>query len=624
MDFSVEPCDDFYKFSCGKWQEDHPFPQYLTGWDYFNKLFYSMRTDLRKILDSKPIADTQPKAMSKLYNFYKGCSNEAIRNANGYSALMKKVDELGGWPSTDPYWNESVYDWEEALIKLVKLDISPIVDIAVVLDAKDTTHPMIEIGTFSMAAGSNIHSKQFGIKRQKPKVNHYFSNLNEGNDAYFDKIKLIMNEIYNNSMPIDDTKLKNDLNDTLLLVNDLNNAQTATYSTQYYQQHYNDFKFKVKDLSGQFPSFNWLKLLTKLFPTLDAEDTVFIPDINFVQKFGQIIAQTDKKVLANYFAITLVSQLGDYTTPKMHEILYNEKLDAPEILPNICYQALEDKLPDLLGRLFVDTYFNRHRNEAMSDMREITSLVHQTFAKSIYDNEWMDTTTKIEAMNKIIHISENIAYPEWTMNDQLLLQYYDSYSDISVNDFFTSALNVIEAKKMQTFNFPAAIAQYPFYLMHRPVAMNLGSIGMIMAHEMTHALDLQGSLFDYKGDLRNWWTNTTREIFLNKSENIADNGGIREAYRALKEYQIRKPGEFQRLPGVMEKFTEEQLFFISFANMWCSNYQSDAIADTLRKQPHPPESVRVNGSLANFDRFTEAFHCKPGSKMFRKPEERYQ
>ncbi|CAG2177493.1 unnamed protein product [Oppiella nova] len=72
----------------------------------------------------------------------------------------------------------------------------------------------------------------------------------------------------------------------------------------------------------------------------------------------------------------------------------------------------------------------------------------------------------------------------------------------------------------------------------------------------------------------------------------------------------------------MEKFTEEQLFFISFANMWCSNYQSDAIADTLRKQPHPPESVRVNGSLANFDRFAEAFHCKPGSKMFRKPEER--
>ncbi|CAG2116395.1 unnamed protein product [Medioppia subpectinata] len=185
-------------------------------------------------------------------------------------------------------------------------------------------------------------------------------------------------------------------------------------------------------------------------------------------------------------------------------------------------------------------------------------------------------------------------------------------------------------------------------MMDRPWAMNLGSIGMIMAHEMTHALDIQGSLYDFKGDLRNWWSESARKTFTDKSqcfvnqynsyrfpeqnmtvngsltlgENIADNGGIREAYRALKAYQKQRSGQFERLPGKMDQFDEEQLFFISFANMWCSNNLPNAVKKTLESGAHPPESVRVDGSLANFDKFSDAFHCKPGSKMFRQPEER--
>ncbi|CAG2114738.1 unnamed protein product [Medioppia subpectinata] len=163
-------------------------------------------------------------------------------------------------------------------------------------------------------------------------------------------------------------------------------------------------------------------------------------------------------------------------------------------------------------------------------------------------------------------------------------------------------------------------------MMDRPWAMNLGSIGMIMAHEMTHALDIQGSLYDFKGDLRNWWSESARKTFTDKSQCFVNQYN---SYRfpeqnmtALKAYQKQRSAQFERLPGKMDQFDEEQLFFISFANMWCSNNLPNAVKKTLSSGAHPPESVRVDGSLANFDKFSDAFHCKPGSKMFRQPEER--
>ncbi|CAG2120956.1 unnamed protein product, partial [Medioppia subpectinata] len=222
------------------------------------------------------------------------------------------------------------------------------------------------------------------------------------------------------------------------MVTKFQNAKTKTISTDYYMKHYNEFKFKVKDLFVIYPTFQWESLLRKIFPNLGPEDTIFIPDINFVQKFPEIIRTTEKRALANYFAIITITNLGEHTTTKMYEFINDEKLDAPEILPNICYGYLKDLLPDLLGRLFVDKYFSP---KYVREMNELTQLVQKSFLISITENEWMDIQTKAEAMRKVDYIKHKVAYPEWTMRDHLLEQYYQSYNDISIDNYFTSAAN---------------------------------------------------------------------------------------------------------------------------------------------------------------------------------------
>jgi predicted metalloendopeptidase len=129
--------------------------------------------------------------------------------------------------------------------------------------------------------------------------------------------------------------------------------------------------------------------------------------------------------LANYFATHVVLNFGQYTTTNMIELLV-DKLDAPEVLPNICYGITEKLLPDLLGRVYLDNYYRQNSRE---DMKFLISLLHESFYQLFEENNWMDSHTKQKAINKLDSMSQNIAYPEWTMDDIKLELYYDKVND---------------------------------------------------------------------------------------------------------------------------------------------------------------------------------------------------
>ena len=171
--------------------------------------------------------------------------------------------------------------------------------------------------------------------------------------------------------------------------------------------------------------------------------------------------------------------------------------------------------------------------------------------------------------------------------------------------------------------------------MSRPNYLNFGAIGAVIGHEITHGFDDEGAQFDASGNLKNWWTSSTEEKFTNKSqcfvdqygsindtrvnlllngrntlgENIADNGGIREALLA---YRL-KGGRDPLLPGM--QFTRDQLFFISYANTWCSLTRNEKLRQSILYDPHSPPKYRVNVPLANYDEFAKVWKCSPGSRM---------
>jgi putative endopeptidase len=188
--------------------------------------------------------------------------------------------------------------------------------------------------------------------------------------------------------------------------------------------------------------------------------------------------------------------------------------------------------------------------------------------------------------------------------------------------------------------FPAGILQPPFYSVASSEPVNLGAMGMVVGHELTHGFDDEGSKFDKDGNLANWWGPTVRERFdaktecvqkqyssfealpglhlngkLTLGENIADLGGIKLAFAAHRALADQRTTE-----SVADGFTEDQQFFLGTAQAWCGKVREEETRMRVLTDPHSPPRNRVNGPLVNLSAFAEAFSCAPGSGM--SPESR--
>ncbi|RWS28414.1 endothelin-converting enzyme 2-like protein, partial [Leptotrombidium deliense] len=198
----------------------------------------------------------------------------------------------------------------------------------------------------------------------------------------------------------------------------------------------------------------------------------------------------------------------------------------------------------------------------------------------------------------------------------------------TVNAYYTPTKNQIV--------FPAGILQAPFYDVNYPKSLNFGAMGVVMGHELTHAFDDQGREYDKRGNLHPWWKNSTIKKFEERikcfideyssfeingdrvngkqtlGENLADNGGLKAAFHAFEDWLNTHPTELP-LPGL--NFTNRQLFFIGFAQVWCSVTTPEALKLQILNDPHSPAQFRVIGTLSNSHEFAENFNCKLGSRM---------
>ena len=189
--------------------------------------------------------------------------------------------------------------------------------------------------------------------------------------------------------------------------------------------------------------------------------------------------------------------------------------------------------------------------------------------------------------------------------------------------------------------FTAGILQPPFFDMEADDAVNYGSIGVIIGHEMIHGFDDQGRLYDKDGNMREWWTDSDVEKFNEKAdmyaeffdsidvlpglnangrltlgENLADHGGIQVAWKAYKNATKTQP-----LPTI-DGFTADQRFFLSYANVWAQNITEAEIHHLTTTDVHSLARWRVNGALPHIDAWYETFDVKEGDKLYIPKEKR--
>nr|CAD2208602.1 unnamed protein product [Meloidogyne enterolobii] len=247
-------------------------------------------------------------------------------------------------------------------------------------------------------------------------------------------------------------------------------------------------------------------------------------------------------------------------------------------------------------------------------------------------NDWMDPGTKEYALIKAEQMLSLIGYPDFLYNDTQLDDYYKNF-DLHPNDHYALQVEkasiwsqrkafrrLIEPVDREDLGRAALLLMlsirhsqqpyfnHPFFDRDFPKATNYGCIGAVIGHEITHGFDDQGAQFDGRGNLKDWWDPLTQKRFVE-----------RKAYAAYQAY-LRKHGQEKRLPG-LEKYNNEQLFFISYAQTWCGHTKPETLIRQLLTDPHSPYRYRVNGVVVNQPEFTNAFKCQEGAAM-RYSEER--
>lgn len=330
-----------------------------------------------------------------------------------------------------------------------------------------------------------------------------------------------------------------------------------------------------------------------------------------------------------------------------------------------CVNYVNDNFGMAVGRMFVPEKFDE---SSKSVALEMIHNIREAFSELLEEVPWMDDATRIVARDKVEHIKEKIGYPDYIMNDTALNTDYEgvimddkkyfenvlinlnavtrnaiknlrqpvdktqwSTAPAIVNAFYSAAKNQIM--------FPAGIFQPPFYHQSYPKSLNYGGIAMVIGHEITHGFDDKGRMFDKEGNLVQWWSNTVinsfkkhaqciidqysnytvPEVNLNlngkqtQGENIADNGGLKQAFRAYRNWVAKRGREEPQLPGL--QYNHNQLFFLNFAQIWCGGARPESYLGVIRTGKHSPGRFRVIGTLSNSLDFSEAFNCSAGSRM---------
>jgi putative endopeptidase len=317
-----------------------------------------------------------------------------------------------------------------------------------------------------------------------------------------------------------------------------------------------------------------------------------------------------------------------------------------------CLRSTNGAIGELLAQPYIDKMFPGNSKTAAENM---VKAISSAFKSGVSGLDWMSGTTKTKAEEKRAAMAYLIGYPDkWKTYDFEITG--DSYAGNVL------AANAWELKRQlgkvgkpydrgewfmvpQTVNayynplanqmvFPAGILQKPFFDENASAAVNLGSMGMIVGHELTHGFDDMGSQFAANGKMANWWQKEDLDKFkakgecviaqyasyeplpgqkingkLTLGENIADIGGVKFAYKAYKDL---RSGE---QPVVADGYTEDQQFFLAVGQAWCSKYREETLRQRLITDPHSPAKYRVNGALSNQPEFADAFQCKEGTAM---------
>ena len=645
MDTTVNPKQDFYRFANGSWLENTEIPGDEGRWGGFPELREKNDNIMLDIMQS---AAENPEFKEgsderKALDFFAVGMDSVLAERAGVGVLSDWMAKINGMETKD--------DLQSIIADMHRSGYGPFNGVSAFPNLMNSKVNSLYV----VAGGLGLPNRDYYTKTDKKSV--------EIREKYVNHIQRMLSLA---NVPGDTEAMAKNI---MSIENRLALASLTPIEARNIPALYNPYP--IGQLPEVMPQMNWNEYFSSIGVDLSKVDTVIVTEPKFLKEMGAVMDEVPLEDIKAYLTWNVVNQAGSFLNNEVVQTnfdFYGKVIQGTEEMRPRKERVLSTTngvIGEAIGKVYVAETFPP---EAKRKAEEMVGYLKKAFEKRINNLEWMSDSSKQQALKKLANMTVKIGYPnKWKDYSELKVessgekysffnnmenawkwQFADNIKDVgepvdkeewnmnpqTVNAYFNPLNNEIV--------FPAAILQPPFYNYTADEAVNYGGMGAVIGHEISHGFDDQGSRFDWEGNMVNWWTEDDRSQFderaaklvaqfdryealdsvfvqgkLTLGENIGDLGGLNAAYDALQMYL-----EDNGRPALIDGFTPEQRFFISWATIWRTKYRDEYLRTQVLTDPHSPGMFRAVGPITNMETFYEAFNIQEGDELWLPEEER--
>ena len=635
LDPSISAKEDFYQYATGGWQKNHPLKPEYSRYGSFDVLRENNEIRLNELFQGlSSVKAEKGSVQQKISDLYAMGLDSTRLNAEGVNPVKPYLDAL-----------ESVKDVESFVRAMADIELhgdGGCWGVYAESDRTDNSNTVLYITQSGLALGN----RDYYLLAEN-------AELREGYLNFLKKIFTLAG----------DEKAEQKAKDAFDFQMTIAEPSWSMIQQRDIEARYNPMT--PEQLYKEYPALRFDAYLDAM--GIPAQSKIVLEQPSYFKALNRILAKTNPRILRHYLQAQLLSgacgYISDDFTDASFDFFSAQMSGIKEQKPRWkrAMQAPNSILGEAVGEMYVAKYFPEKDKQKML---QIVKNIQKGLSEHVASLDWMSEQTKARAQEKLSSFIIKIGYPDkWkdysTLEIDAQKSYYQNLREASLwsmRDNLSKLGRPVDKTEWgmtpQTVNayynpttneicFPAGILQPPFFNPNADDAVNYGAIGVVISHEMTHGFDDQGRLFDKDGNLNNWWTEEDAASFKAKAdklvaqfdavqiqdglyangsatlgENIADQGGLRIAFTAMKNSFGGKE------PKPIDGFTAEQRFYLAYAILWGQNITPQECARLTLLDVHSLGRNRVNVSLRNLQDFFDAFDIKEGDKMFRPEEER--